>query len=164
MFLRHIYRAIEAGGLIKRDFRGYLAATVTPREEIENYIRSKMYTIQEGYAEMRTFGDERMAVFLKKTLEAPMHVALKMLLFIGEVEDDSKKAVAAKYATIFPAELWGRFMRIIEIDGRYTKEVNRQLDKKDLHVYKLSMRELRLAVPQTLKFLRSNILYLNNSS
>lgn len=162
LFLRHIYRAIETGGLIKGDFRRRLAATVTPREEIETYIRSKMYTIQEGYAEMRTYGDERLAVFLKKTLEAPMHVALKLLLFIGEVEDDSKKAVAAKYATIFPAKLRARLFRIIEVDKWYTNEVNLQLDRKDLHTYNMSMRELRLAVPQTLKFIRSNILHLAN--
>ncbi|OGF76371.1 hypothetical protein A3H65_01155 [Candidatus Giovannonibacteria bacterium RIFCSPLOWO2_02_FULL_45_14] len=163
LFLKHIYRAVETGGLIKGDFRGRLAASVMPREEIESYVRSKMYTIQEGYAEMRTFGDERLAVFLKKVLEAPMHVALKMLLFIGEVEDDSKKAVAAKYAMIFPEELWDRLFRIIDIDKWYTGEVNRQLDKKDRHTYNLCMREIRLEIPQTLKFLRSNILYLTKS-
>jgi hypothetical protein len=162
-FIRHLQASINYGGLIKGDLIGALAGTISAEDEIESYIKTKMYNLQESYAQMAAFSEERMASFLKKALESATHVARKMLIYECKLAGDSKQEVQARYQEAMPANLAKLFDGLLVLDAWYTSELKRQLRRPDQHQYEGVLKALRLKLPLILEFLRWNIIRLDKA-
>lgn len=156
-FVRHLQAAIDAGGLIKGNLVDLLAPTVSAKQEIESYISRKMYSLQESFAEMTSFSEERFVAFLKKALEAPVHVARKMLIYEGVLKGDSKREVQARYREMMPPHLGEQFDYLLSVDSWYSLELEFQLKKPDQEQYSDALASLQQELPKVLEFLRSNI-------
>lgn len=161
-FLRHLQSSIDAGGLVKGDLTSLLAPTIPAMLEIESYIKMKMYNMQESLAQMATFSEERMAAFLKKALEAPMHVARKMLIYEDKLGGDSKREVRERYREVMPGRLSQLFDHLVSIDTRYTSELEAQLAGPDKMAYVETLGRIQSELRNLLEFLRLNILRLND--
>lgn len=163
-FIRHLQASIDAGGLIKGNLVDLLAPTIPAEQEIESYIKMKMYSMQEGLAQMTTFSEERLAAFLKKALEASTHVARKMLIYEGTLGGDSKKEVQKRYWETMPTYLSDLFDHLIGIDAWYSSQLAFQMETPRQTEYARTLSELETELPRVLEFLRSNILRLDKAS
>lgn len=162
-FVRHLHAAIEAGGLIKGNLVDVLAPTIPVTQEIESYIKMKMYSMQESLAQMTSFSEEKRVAFLKKALEASTHVARKMLISEGALLGDSKKEVRAGYRATMPEELSRQFDHLLRLDALYSINLERQLLEPNEESYYSVLDQLEERLPLFLEFLRSNILRLNEA-
>lgn len=164
-FMRHLQVSVDAGGLIKGDLVGMLAPTVSPEDEIESYIKMKMYNMQESMAQMTSFSEERLVSFYKKALEASMHVARKILIYEGTLVGDSKKQVQGRYRETMPLQLAQLFDGLVGHDRSYTDLLEAQLQNPCERVYHRGLGELMVGkcLPQTLQFLRLNIVRLHGA-
>lgn len=163
-FIRHLQASIDAGGLIKGNLVSPLAATIPEAQEIESYIRMKMYSLQESLAEITHFSEERFVAFLKKALEATTHVARKMLIYEDTLRGDSKKDVQKRYRETMPVHLAKQFDHLLDVDAWYTTELMSQLRNQYRDRYEVTLMRLQAEVPNVLEFLRSNILRLNGET
>lgn len=161
-FIRHLQAAIDTGGLIKGNLVDLLAPTIPATQEIESYIKMKMYSMQKSLAKITSFSEERLAEFLKKALEASTHVARKMLIYEDVLEGDSKREVQARYRETMPPHLGEQFDYLLSVDSWYNMELEFQLKKPDQEQYSDALASLQQELPKVLEFLRANILRLND--
>lgn len=163
-FVQHLQAAADAGGVIKGNLVSLLAPTITLKEEIESYIRMKMFGVQTAFTQMASFSEEDLMRFLRKALEAPMHVARKMLIYENALRGDSKKEVRERYQEAMPSGLGAQFNELLDLDSWYTEDLESQLKKPNKDRYLLTIAELEEEVPTAvLAFLRANILRLSNA-
>lgn len=162
-FIRHLQASIDAGGLIKGNLVDLIAPTIPAEQEIESYIKMKMYSMQESLAQMTSFSEERRVAFLKKALEASTHVARKMLIYEGTLRGDSKKEVWERYRETMPKSLADQFDHLLRLDSGYSTDLELQLEEPNQGKYEASLYQLREQLPKVLGFLRSNILRLNET-
>lgn len=162
-FIRHLQASIDNGGLIKGDLVNLIAPTIPAAQEIESYIKMKMYSMQESFAQMTSFSEERLVAFLKKALEASTHVARKVLIYKGVLQGDSKREIQTRYRDIMPTRLATQFAHLLRIDSRYSLELVSQLENPDKDQYASVIARLQLELPNVIEFLRSNILHLNET-
>lgn len=160
-FVQHLQAAIDAGGIIKGNLVDILAPTMSATQEVESYISRKMFSLMESYAEMSTYSEERLFAFLKKALEAPMHVARKMLIYEGTMQGDSKREVQEQYKVTMPMRLVKQFEGLQLGDSLYTKELKHQIKHPNEVEYKNELLALRMQLPYVLEFIRGNIQYLD---
>ncbi len=160
-FVRHLQASIDAGGLIKGSLVDLLAPTAPAEQEIESYIKMKMFSMQTAFAKMASFNEEGVVRFLRKALEASTHVARKMLIYEGTLGGDSKKEVQMRYGETMPTYLSDLFDHLIGIDSWYSSQLELQLKTPIQTAYMKTLAELQTELPVVLEFLRSNILRLN---
>jgi len=160
-FIRHLQASIDAGGLIKGNLVDLLAPTIPATDEIESYTKMKMYSMQESLAQMTSFSEERFAAFLKKALEAPTHIARKMLIYESVLRGDSKQEVRQQYQEIMPTRLAEQFNHLLEVDSWYTSELESQLKHPHQNRYEIALIRLQEELPKVIEFIRSNILRLD---
>ncbi len=160
-FVQHLQASIDAGGFIKGNFIELLSPTISAEQEIESYIKMKMYNMQESLAQMTSYSDERLVTFLKKAMEATTHVARKMLIYEGALEGDSKRQVQSRFRETMPANLSSLFDHLLEIDFWYSLQLDEQVKKPDEASYALLIYSIQNELPKVLEFLRLNILRLN---
>lgn len=161
-FITHLQASIDAGGLIKGNLVDLLAPTIPATQEIESYIKMKMYTVQESLMEMTSFSEERLAAFLKKALEAPTHVARKMLIYEGALRGDSKRDVRESYREVMPGHLSEQLEYLLAVDAWYSEKLQCQMNDPDKRLYADTLTMLEADLPHVLGFLRANILRLND--
>lgn len=162
-FVRHLQTAIDAGGLIKGNLLDLLAPTMPVEQEIESYIKMKMYSMQAALAQMASFNEEELVRFFRKALEASTHVARKMLIYENTLCGDSKREVQAQYCEIMPKVLSEQFDYLLEVDDLYSWELGFQVDKPNQYTYTKILSRLQHEIPRVLGFLRSNILRLDET-
>jgi predicted nucleotidyltransferase len=162
-FVRHLQCAIDAGGLIKGNLADLLAPTVPVAQELESYISRKMYSLQAALAQMASFDEKELARFFRKALEAPMHIARKMLIYEGTLEGDSKQDVRTRYRETMPTYLGEQFDYLLSVDSHYSLELGLQLEIQDQEQYSDALVSLQSELPKVLEFLRANILRLNDA-
>lgn len=159
-FLRHLERSIEAGGLLKGDPLGSLARSVSEKDELESYLRMKMYNLQEAWGLMQTFSEERLISYLKKLLEAPIHVARKVLAHQGLLSGDSKSYIRAQYREVMDWILIEQLEELIKMDARYTEELVAQLDIPDEERYRQMLDSILMRSEKFLSFIRANLAFI----
>lgn len=159
-FLRHLERSIEAGGLLKGDPLGSLARSVSEKDELESYLRMKMYNLQEAWGLAQTFSEERLLSYLKKLLEAPMHVARKVLSHQSLLSGDSKSYIRAQYHEVMSWILSDRFEGLINMDVRYTEELVAQLDMPDEERYRQMLDSILSRSGDVISFIRANAMFI----
>lgn len=164
-FLYHIEISSINEGLIKGGLIECLAATITIAEEARSYVRSKTYNLQEGSASFSGFSGERQASYLKKVLESPLHIARKMLHRYDLMGADSKAEVRDRYGRWANAEIQEPFTRLLELDGWYSEELERQLECPDEKRYTKEAwgRIIDIGIPNAIQFARLNALQLHES-
>ncbi len=162
-FVRHLQSAIEDGGLVKGGFAGLLAPSVSEKIEIESYVRNKMGSLGDAFSDSVAFSDERMAAFLKKAFEAPMHIARKVLIYEETIRGDSKKDVQMRYRETVSQRLSKLFDYLIAVDAWYTKELVKHLEGPDKTAYTILLRTLEGEIVNVLEFLRLNIARFNGA-
>ena len=159
-FVEHLQASIDAGGLIKGDLQ-LLAPTIPAEQEIESYIKMKMYGMQAAMMQMASFSDEELARLFRKALEAPMHVARKMLVYEHVLRGDSKRDVRERYRETMPSALSRQFDHLLAMDSMYSAHLRLQVDQPDQSSYLEALGRLQAELPKVLEFLRSNILRLD---
>lgn len=157
-FRHHLEKSIEAGGLLKGNPLQVLAHSRSEKEELEAYLRVKMYNLQEAYAQSPTFSDERMASYLKKLLEAPMHIARKTLAHNENLENDSKSYIKEQYRESMPRMMSDHLSRLIGLDDRYTEELD-DLECPDEGGYHALLSLILAHSEEVLAFIRSNLAF-----
>lgn len=157
-FTTHLQSSVDSGGCIKGDITKILAPTLSIKEEIESYIRVKMYNLQESSTQVRTFSDDRRVSFLKKGLEAPTHIARKMLIYEGAMQGDSKRHVHTRYRETMSQEMVVLFDELVALDAWYTIQLETQMQKLDEEEYQKVLVSLEKEMPKLIQFIRLNIL------
>lgn len=159
-FLWHLEKSSQAGGLIKGDPLRMVADSVSKEEELEAYLRVKMYNLQEAWSKANTFSDERTASYLQKLLEAPMHTARKTLAHLGRLEGDSKVQIRRLYRERMPGAMADQLERLVELDARYSAGLFEQLGHPLEDAYHRLLASMLARSEDVLQFIRANLLFL----
>ncbi len=158
-FVRHLEVSARQGGRIKHDPLSMIADSTSFEEENKWYLRLKMYNLQESLAEYPTFSEERKASCLKKMLEAPVHVARRVLQNKKQLMGDSKHEVIDQYARHMPEHLGELLHILVAVDRDYTQELEEQLRSPHKKGYQRFIRDLeRHTIYEVLNFVRGNLL------
>jgi hypothetical protein len=164
-FVRHLEASAAAGGILKGDLTSYLAPGAQEMEELEGYLRVKFYNLQERYALVGSMGEQERAAFLQKVLEAPLHVARKVLAHQRRLHDDSKQAVIREYQSLAQlTSLNTLFRRLVALDGGYTTELQQQITCPNRGTYEHYLDCIQSETPTLLHFIRGNIQRLTEGS
>jgi predicted nucleotidyltransferase len=156
-FLKHLETSAGAGGRIKGSLEGLFVPTISIKDEIGSYLRAKLYNLAEAEAQMGTFSEERLAAFLKKVLEAPLHVARKMLVYEKKMtKGDSKREVRNLYDAMMPKYMARMLEELLELDTRYSGIVDLQLKRPDQVAYEQAIDMLKRDVRSVINFVRYN--------
>ncbi len=155
----HLEVSGRAGGLLKGDPLRHIASVRPHEEEVEEYLRFKLYGIQEAFGESQTFSEEKLASYLKKLLEAPMHVARKVLAHRGLLEGDSKAEVCIFYRKMDYA-LSDHLERLVSLDALYTEELREQLRCPHEKGYRMMLQKILSNSEDVLSFVRANSMFL----
>lgn len=162
-FVEHIGFSLGSG-LIKGRPLELLSPSVSRKAGIEEYLRFKMHYLEAHWAAYPTGDDQNKAEFLKKTLEAPLHVARKTLSWFGPLEGDSKLQIRQQYASRMPAKMVAVLGELVHLDHEYSNELARQLEKPDQANYNTFWGYLEEQVPQVLEFVTSNLEHVDEAA
>lgn len=167
-FVRHLQASLsrqgEIGAEIKGRIDGLLSKSISERDEIEGYIRMKMYKLQSSFAKITSMSDDEYVGYLQKLLEAPVHVARKMLIYEDVLDGDSKSEVAERYRETMPAQLADQFDILLGFDRWYNGVLVDQIRNPDYGRYRDTLAKLGHQSTQVLGFLRSNMLHLHQTA
>jgi hypothetical protein len=163
-FAHHVKISALNGGTVKGDLTSALALTMSLEDEIFSYLSAKIYKLETGWTELRTYPEERTAAYLKKVLEAPMHVARKALRLREYTDMDSKRDVEAAYLRFAPPKLAGAFSELLTIDRWYTEVIDVQARAVDAVKYAQELASLEEAIPLSIEFAKMNASWLDSTT
>lgn len=130
-FAVHLQYAIEHGGMIRNNPLPLIRINETnPTLDVAVYLRHKLHGLEKRLCKLSAMRDYALCMFLQKVLEAPMHVARKML-FLHQVKmtDDSKRSVLLHYKKISDAEEYRLLAATVAADQAYTFLANSLMSK-----------------------------------
>lgn len=161
-FAVHLRYATENGGLIKTNplplFTFDNASIV---EDVRGYLRNKLRRLEKGVIALPTMEVAELHRFLQKVLEAPVHVARKILWWQKvETPDDAKRTVMRYYPNIASVQERKLFAKITAADNQYTTELLVQLQNPDKNRYSQTIEGVKDLALDTLEFVRLNALRL----
>lgn len=159
-FRRHLEKSIDAGGLLKGDPLKYFTHSLLVEDELESYLRVKMYNLQEAWGQIDTFSEERVVAYLRKLLEAPLHVARKTLAHREPLPVDSKVYIRQHYRLTMPEEMATQLDFLIDMDAWYSHELVSAIRTLDEESYRSTIEHLRTASGRVLAFVRSNLAFI----
>lgn len=156
-FWRHIARSAQAGGVIK----GWpmVVHTRSESEELESYVRFKLYKLESAWAEYPGKSPAEQAQVLQKMLEAPLHVARRVVQGLFSGDADSKDGVAQEYQKHLTA-LAGQLRSLVSLDREYTTMLHRQLKSRNEADYKDVLKYLEEHVFESIAFVKRNALFI----
>lgn len=161
-FAVHLRYATENGGLIKTNPLPLFAfddAGVV--DDVRGYLRNKLRRLEKGLSALPAMESAELHRFLQKVLEAPVHVARKILWWQKvETPDDAKRTVIRYYPDIASAQERELFAKITAADSQYTTELLAQLQNPDKSRYSEAIEEVKDLAWNTLEFVRLNALRL----
>ena len=161
-FAVHLRYATENGGLIKENpLPLFVFDDTRVVEDVRGYFRNKLRRLEKGVSALPTMEVTELHRFLQKVLEAPVHVARKILWWQKvETADDSKRTVMRYYPDIASAQERDLFAKITTADSEYTTELLAQLQCPDKVLYSRAIEEIENLAWDTLEFVRLNALRL----
>jgi len=163
-FVEHLRRSMEKGGNIKGVMLDMFAASVDRHSAAEEYLRYKMHYLQTHWAAYPALDHKDKAEFLKKCLEAPLHVARKTLSWLGPLTVDSKLHIRQQYSTCMPEGMVSILGELVNVDVEYSLELERQIKEPDEEDYEIMLRYLEEQVPQVLEFVTRNLEFINGAA
>ncbi len=161
-FAAHLRYAAENGGLIKENPLPLLVFDdANGIEDVRGYLRNKLRRLEKGLSALPTMEVAELHRFLQKVLEAPVHVARKILWWQKvETPDDAKRTVMRHYPDIANAQERDLFAKITAADSEYTTELLAQLQHPNEGRYSRAIEEIKDLAWDTLEFVRLNALRL----
>jgi hypothetical protein len=161
-FVSHLQFAVDKGGLIKENPLPLLNLEgLTDLEDVRSYLRNKLRSLDKGVVALPKMEPAELHKFLQKVLEAPVHIARKILWWKkAATPDESKRTVSTHYSGIAGAEELKLFTKITDADAKYTTELLVQLRYPDKDQYSRAIGELKDLVWDTLEFVRLSALRL----
>lgn len=161
-FAVHLRYATENGGLIKENpLPLFVFDDASVVEDVRGYLRNKLRRLEKGVSALPTMEVAELHRFLQKVLEAPVHVARKILWWQKvETADDSKRTVMHHYPDIASAQERDLFAKITTTDSEYTTELLTQLQCPDKVRYSQAIEGVKDLAWDTLEFVRLNALRL----
>lgn len=159
-FMWHLEKSSQAGGILKGDPLKAVAKSISKEEELEAYLRVKMYNLQEALSKARIFSDERMASFLQKLLEAPMHTARKTLAHMDHLAGDSKSQIRRLYRERMPSVMADQLERLVELDASYSAGLYEQIERPQEDAYRRLLGSVFARSEDVLAFIRANLMFL----
>jgi len=162
-FRQHLERSAAAGGLLKGKPLAFLADSVPDKLELESYLRVKFYNLQEAWSTAVTFSEERRMSYLKKLIEAPMHVARKVLAHRGLLDGDSKMRIRELYHEHVP-KLACQFEGFVKLDEFYSAELEGQLKEPDARAYFRLLNTIGFSSEGILDFIRDNLVFVASTA
>lgn len=160
-FVEHISSAADNGGLIKGDLPKNLRVNQPVQSEVRSYVRSKMYNLEEGWTSFTSASEERKALFLKKVLELPLHMARKVLYLHDAMGGDSKVDVCRAFATWADSQTRTLFEELLALDSMYTTALEKQLSEPNRNDYINTWNALIDGIPKAVRFARLNAMKLS---
>lgn len=171
-FREHLQQSVDRGHLVFADPLDGLAPGAERYEEVSGYMRVKLYSLQEAHTKRTIFTPEEEVRYLQKMLEAPMHVARKMLAVFDCLEYDGKQAVLEQYEGFFPAKLAHSLQLLIALDDEYSAVLLQQVRRLGKPVDARELREIEREYRHILNklldasllvqgFIRENLLHLS---
>lgn len=161
-FAAHLRYATENGGLIKTDPLPLFAFDdASCVDNVRGYFRNKLRRLEKGVSTLFTMESVELYRFLQKMLEAPVHIARKMLWWKKMVtSDDAKCTVMRCYPDIASSQERELFVMLTAADSQYTTELLAQLQNPDKNRYSEVIQGVKDLAWDTLEFVRSNALRL----
>lgn len=162
-FRTHLAASAVRGGIIKDN---PLSMFDTDGDnlhvEVESYIRKQLLRLEKGLTKYPSMTLEQKCAFLQKALEAPAHVARKVLHRIDAMPKtgDSKWAIVDAYAEVMPQGLAAHCRKLVNDDAWYTEKLLRQLKRPDREDYQETWEVLEHMPYGVLKFVRDNVAYI----
>lgn len=152
----HLRYATENGGLIKTNpLPLFTFDDASILEDVRGYLRNKLRRLEKGMSAFPTMEDAELHRFLQKVLEAPVHVARKILWWQkAETPDDTKRTVMRYYPNIASAQERKLFANVTAADNQYTTELLAQLQNPDKNRYFQSIEAVKDLAWDTLEFVR----------
>lgn len=151
-----------SAGTIMGDVPNLLAPTVSPRSEVEHYLRTKLRKLEVGYLYYPQQDTQWQVHYLRKMLEAPIHVARKVLSYCGvRVDDDSKKAIRSHYHTEVGGQSAHELESLVCVDQHYMEALKTYCAAADIEAYAVFFESLPTHAPQVIDFIRSNAVFLD---
>ncbi len=160
-FFTHLQLAVNYGGIIKKNpLPFFKPPAMSFAEDAREYLRRKWRKMQNGVNSLLTLQTCDLFRFLQKVLEAPIHIARKMLHVSSVLmETDSKQEVIAHYSKIASAKELELFEKIVGIDSEYSAELDRQWKNFDIKSsYKKMIDKIKATAYDTLEFTKLNLL------
>lgn len=129
--------------------------------EVDSYIRKQLLRLEKGLTKYPSMTLEQKCTFLQKALEAPTHIARKVLHRIDAMPKtgDSKWAIVDAYAEVMPQDLAAHCRKLVNDDAWYTDKLLRQLRRPDREEYEETWEVLEQFPYDVLRFVRDNIVY-----
>jgi len=100
-------------------------------------------------------------LFLQKILEAPMHIARKILWWQKiEIPDNSKQTIFDYYLNIATRKERKLFTEIVSVDNDYSVNLRVQIQSPNKRIYFQKIKSIEKISLSTLEFIKINILRL----
>ena len=156
----HLMHASKHGGIIKScPISLFKVDANRNKDQVRDYLIHKQEKLMAGLLKMPSMGQSELCRFLQKALEAPVHVARKMLQVKAEMLDYPKKVVWNCYPSRLhiDARRVNLFLRCMEMDGRYSAELNRQVQEPNPASYAAMLGALKALVSDVHEFVEMNL-------
>lgn len=157
-FGRHLARSANKGGIIKTNpLPDSCLFCASRNSDIVNYLCHKLETISKGLNRMPIMDEAELCRFLQKVLEAPIHIARKMLELNNRLVDDSKQAVRGIYLSTATQKEKDYFQVLCDFDKDYSEELEAQLESIEPTRYQNQLDLLKNAAYLCHDFIRINL-------
>lgn len=158
----HLRIAIRNGGAIKADPTPFIKFQhLTATGDTRAFICNKLRRLRKAWLDLPVLSEELEYTFYKKLLEAPVHIARKVIYchkIIFPRDDDSKEEVIKLYPRIDHQETNQLLTQLVALDRRYSEVLFEQLKNPNEEEYSGVIREIKQAIPMVLRFARLNLL------
>lgn len=165
-FADHLNYAVKNGGIIKTNpLPFFIFNNKNKDDDIREYLKNKLRKLEKGLSAIHIMKDADLYRFLQKILEAPVHVARKILWWQNiKMPNDSKQTVSFHYLNIANQKEKELFIKINAIDSQYTTELLKQLKNPNKIEYNKIINEIKKIAWDTLKFVKLNAFRIDQNS
>lgn len=164
-FASHLERAAHTLGVIRDNPLTFIRLPDNTNsqsarvEDVLGYLRRKIYRFERGIVELPVMAESEYLHFLRKVLEAGIHIARKVLWLLASSSDDSKAYVIQHYPALVPARLSEIFQTLLDMDSDYSHEVLAQLREPHEGRYMVALEQIKRRAFWALEFARANAFF-----
>lgn len=159
LFAKHFEVIVRNNGVIKANPLEYFHFdSFDNRIHFQNYMKFKLRFLGNDLVAFETMSVSALHRYLQKMLEAPVHIARKILNLHGcQLENDSSGQVIEKYLDILGQDEAGLpqlFRELIGRDFQYNADLIDQLINPNEQKYKKTIADLKSAAEYFYKYVR----------
>jgi len=156
----HLMRASQSGGVIKENIVHRLKMNLNSQhQEVSDYLGHKLARMTKGLVKMRSMGWYELHQFLQKVLEAPMHIARKLMQTNPNIRDLPAKEVMRHYLRTAQNQKSTLFIGLTGLDGEYTTVLKAQIQRPNGGQYGDIIERIKAAAWDVHEFIRLNAMH-----